>query len=98
MSPRDDLPLAESVGIAAFSIEGGKIFSQTNRHIHFLVQNAHHAEIAVIQRPEKQIMTLVTAKVGLTLYIGWHSKPLRKTPPEKMISQRPCKCACSPLR
>ncbi len=52
--------MADSVRIPALSIEGGKIFSQTNRHIHFLVQNAHHAQIAVIQRPEEQIVTLVT--------------------------------------
>ena len=49
------------------------------------MQDAHNAEIAVIQRPEEQIVTLVTTEIGLTLYVGWHSKPLRKTPPEKTI-------------
>ena len=77
--------MANSVGIPALSVEGGKIFSQTNGHILF-----SRAECS--SRPDRRYpasgrtdsdVRNVTAEIGPMLYVGWHSKPLRE--PEKTI-------------
>jgi len=41
-----------------------QVVGKTHRHIHAFMQNAHHAEIAVIEFLEKDIVMLVAADEG----------------------------------
>ncbi|HWV07887.1 MAG TPA: hypothetical protein VN111_25705 [Ralstonia sp.] len=70
-------------------IERREIFSQAYGHIHPLMQDTHHAQVAVIKLSEKQVMMLISAEISLTLEVTGDGKPLWKTPPKQMVVAKP---------
>ncbi|KNY32564.1 hypothetical protein AKG12_19270 [Agrobacterium sp. SUL3] len=69
----------------ASSIERHEIFSQAYGHIHPLVQDTHHTQVAVIKRSKKQVMILIPAEISLPLEVTGDGKFLGKTPPKQVI-------------
>ena len=73
----------------ASGIERREIFSQAYCYIHPLMQDTHHAEVAVIKLSEKQVMMLIPAEISLTLEVTGDGKSLGKTPPKQMVVAKP---------